>query len=107
MKDVVVLTFDAAENLFSPAAKEFQINREFTINLANKRTSFGKPLARTVHLIPHQFPKCGIETASFDIRFANPKPPQIVQRQVNASFSVINRNVLPEIRKLQRGAGEV
>ncbi len=39
-----------------------------------------------------------------DVVFRHAEAAQVFKRQIDASLAVINRNILPEIGELQRGA---
>ena len=42
-----------------------------------------------------------------NIIFAHAEAPQVFERQIDPALGVVHANVLPEVRQLQRGAGEI
>src|SRR5215470_4995317 len=99
------MRFNGLENREAPAAEHFQVNSEFAFDLLRERQALFEQNARPADQILHQCDVVVAEAAGHDVVFADTVVNGNVERNVNAAFFQVARNVLPEIRQLKRGAG--
>src|SRR5262249_55830159 len=66
-----------------------------------------KPVARSFDLEFHQSEKLWSCTAGCDHVLRYTEAAHVIQWKINSSLAVVDRNVLPEVRQLQGGAGEI
>jgi hypothetical protein len=104
---VVALRFDGLEDGKAAATEHLEIYAEFALDLLRERKSQEEQFAGTSDQVLHQRDVALAEAATDDVVFADAVMSGCVERDVNAAFLQVAGNVLPEIRKLQRGAGGV
>src|SRR6185312_3248694 len=101
---VIVLVLNGIENLLPATAEEFNIDCKFMINALNQRKTALEPFTGALDLKLHQGDELGCGAALSNLFPADSKTAQVLQRQINAAFLIIHRNVLPKIRQLQSRA---
>src|ERR1700686_4709107 len=98
----IVLAHDSVQNFLPAAAEEFNISRQFTFDLRDKRQPLRKPFARAFHFKLHHLAKRACVVVAPDHFFPDTKAAQVFERKINPSLGKIYTYVLPEIRQLKR-----
>src|SRR5579859_7142557 len=104
---VVASRFDGVENSEAAAAEHFKVDTEAPVDHFCERIAFGEKLARTSDEIFHQRNVAIAELARDDFVFADAVLRGHIERNIDAAFFEIARNVLPEVGKLQRRASRI
>src|SRR5690348_12803503 len=107
VKRVVTGGLDRIENGEAAPAEHFQINAEALIHHFCERQTFCKQGTRASDQMLHQANVAVIKAAFDDIIFRKAMRCDSIKRNIDAAFVQVARNVLPEIGKLQSGAGGV
>ena|SRR6516162_1541038 len=107
MKRVVADGFDGVENGEAAAAEHFEINTETLIDDFCERESFGKQRASAGDELLHQTDVAFVKVAFNDVALGETTVSSNVERDVDAAFFKVARDVLPEVGKLQGRAGRV
>ena len=107
VKRVIAHGFNGVENGEAAAAEHFQVNAEALVDDFRERQALGKKSARASNEIPHQAHVAVVKAALDDIVLGKPLDGSGIERNVDAAFVEVARNVLPKICKLQGGAGGV
>ena len=66
-----------------------------------------EPVAGALDFEPHHRAERGSVLTLGDVLFTDSKAAQVLKRKIDAAFGVINADILPEIRELQSGTGEI
>src|SRR5258708_19145417 len=106
-QDIESLVLNGVQDFLSTAAEEFKVHRQLAVHVLDQRQSAIKPLACALDLELHELKELRRRAALRDVFFGHAEVAQIFKRKIDASFAVVNGNVLPEIGELQRGAGAV
>src|SRR5882762_6337118 len=104
---VIALRFDGVENCDAAAAKHFEIDAEFALDLLRQRKTFIKQDTSAANQIFHQDDVIFAKSAGNDVGFADTVLRGHVQRNVDAAFFQVAADVLPEIGQFQRGTRRV
>src|SRR5215472_16171499 len=107
MERVVSDGFDGLENGEAATAEHFQINTKTFVDQFRERHALGKQSASAAEQILHQTDVAFVKAALNDVLLAKTLASSSVERNVDAPFFKVARDVLPEICKLQGGAGRV
>ena len=106
-EDVEILTFDGAEDFEAAAREEVEIEGEFAIDHADEGHAGAEHFARGVDFAAHEFAELGREARFGDHGFVDAETVHIFAGNVDAVLRVVDADILPEIGKLQGGAGLV
>src|SRR5579864_1881708 len=106
-QDGVPLTRNGVQNFLPAPRKQVKINGEFAIDFADQGNTLPEPVMSAFDFELHHLAKRGSILFLRDRVFRNVETPEILERQINSAFFVIDRNVLPEICQLKGGAGVV
>ena len=107
MERVVADGFDGVENGEAAAAEHFEVNTETFIDHFCERQSPVKQRARAGDKILHQTDIALVKAALHDVALGETVVSSNVKRNVDAALFKVARDVLPEVGKLQGGAGRV
>ena len=107
MQRVVADGFDGVENGEAATAKHSEVNAEALVNHPCERPSLSKQRASAGDEILHQAYVTFVKAALDDVLFGDSLGRGGVEWNINAALVEIARNVLPEIRQLQRRAGRI
>src|SRR4051812_6658659 len=107
LQDVVALALDGIEDGLPAAGEELDVGGEVFRNFSGERQAKREPLARTRDLELHHLDEPGSSAALGNIFFRDLKAAQVGEWDIDASLLPVTDNVLPEISKLERGAGVV
>src|SRR5207249_4372204 len=99
--------FDGVENGEAAAAEHFEVNTETFIDHFCERQSPVKQRARAGDKILHQTDIALVKAALHDVALGETVVSSNVKRNVDAALFKVARDVLPEVGKLQGGAGRV
>src|SRR5260370_9051396 len=106
-QDSKILPLDRVQNFLAAAAKQFEVDGEFSVDFFYQRQTAMKPLTGALNLNPHHLAEGLSVAVRSDVFLAHPEPAKALDRQINAAFGVVDAHVLPEICQLQRAAGEI
>src|SRR5271156_2940940 len=95
------------QDLQATLAEQVQIEGELAIDHVDQRQTVDEQLASVVDFMPHQFAKCRCRLAPGNRSFVYAELLHIVDGQVDPAPLVIGMDILPEVRQLQSGAGEI
>ena len=101
---VVASRFNGVENRNAAAAEHFEIEAELAIDTAGKWKTFIEEDARFCDQMLHQRDVVVAEPARNNVVFAYTVLRGDIQRNIDAAFFKVARNVLPKVGELQRGA---
>ena len=104
---VISHCFNCAEHGHSSAAEHLDVYPQMGIHLLRQRQSLREKPARIGNQLLHQVGVAFVESPLDDVALRDPVLCRHAERNVNPPLVQIARNVLPEIRQLQRGAGSV
>src|SRR5437879_8088402 len=89
------------------SAEQLDIYGQLTVDFLHEWLAATKPLASPFDFDPHHFAEGSGVLGCCNVSLADLVMLHILQRQVNPTLRVIDAHVLPKIRELQRGAGEI
>jgi hypothetical protein len=102
-----ILFLDGVQDFQAAAAEQIEVDGEFTVNLADERQSLPEPVAGALDFEFHHLAESRGVLIADDVVFGHAEAAQVFQRQIDAALGVVDTDILPEIRELQRGASEV
>src|SRR5260370_3099232 len=104
---VVAAGFDGMENGEAAPAEHFEIDAEAGVDHFFELHALGEERARATDQILHEVNVTIVEAALHDFSFGHAVRRCNIQRNVDAAFFQVARDVLPEIGELQCSAGGV
>src|SRR5690348_16047959 len=107
LEHVETLALDGVKDFEAAAGEKFDINSEVAADLLRERQAAPEPLTRALDFEAHEFQKFVRGAPAGDDRLFYGKAAKVFERKIDAALAVINGDVLPEIRELERGTGEV
>ena len=90
-----------------PRLKSSRSTAKCVVYFLNQRQAAVKPFARALDFKLHHLAKGRRVAVLLRVFLADRITAQIFERQIDSAFGVVDADVLPEIRQLQRGAGVV
>jgi len=106
-QDRIILSLDGVENLLSTTTKKIQVDGKLPAYFTDQRQALLEPLAPTCNFETHHLTKLGRVVAAGDVGLFDSIFPKIFEGKIYPAFVIVDADVLPEIRELQRGAGEI
>src|SRR6266496_4686670 len=103
----VILTFDGVEDFLAASAEELDINGNFAADFADQRQSSVEPFSGALDFEAHHLTELWRVAFGGEVTLRDLKAGQVFEWKVDSSLLVIDADILPEIRQLQGGAGEV